>query len=507
MNAQPAAVIILAAGEGTRMKSRIPKVLHPLAGRSLLGHVVHTARNLAAQHTAIVVRHARDEVAAHAQELMPDIVIADQDDIPGTGRAVQCGLAALDADSGSVSGPVIVMAGDVPLLDAATLQELLAAHIDDGNAVTLLSTHVSDPHGYGRVLRNDAGDVVGIVEEKDATEAQRAISEVNTSVYVFDAAMLREALGRVGTDNAQGEVYLTDVIALAHNGGKRVAALAVDDEWLVAGVNNRLQLAELGVELNRRILSDWMLAGVSIVDPGSTWIDVDVELETDVTLLPGTHLAGRTRVGEGATIGPDTTLRNVDVGAAAQVVRCHGSDSRIGAGATVGPFAYLRPGVELGEGGKIGTFVEVKNSVIGRGSKVPHLSYVGDGEIGEGTNIGAGTIFVNYDGVKKQRTRVGDHARTGADNKFVAPVTIGDGAYTGAGTVVRRDVPPGALGITVAQQRNIERWVLHNREGTAAAGAATAALGDDGVSESDSWQEPAQPSGDTTKTGGRKTER
>jgi len=509
VNAQPAAVIILAAGEGTRMKSRVPKVLHPLGGRTLLGHVVATADELKARQTAIVVRHARDEVAGHAQELMPDIVVADQDEIPGTGRAVACGLAALDdaAEGGHISGPVVVTAGDVPLLDAATLGDLLAAHTRDGNAVTLLSAHLADPHGYGRVVRDGTGGVVGIVEDKDASPAQREITEINASVYVFDAAVLRDALQRIGSDNAQGEVYLTDVVALAHSEGRAVAGIAVDDEWLVTGVNNRVQLAELGAELNRRILTRWMLEGVSIVDPGSTWIDVDVELATDVTILPGTHLAGRTRVASGATIGPDTTLTNVDVGEDARVVRTHGSDSRIGSRADVGPFAYLRPGAVLGEAGKIGTFVEVKNSVIGKGSKVPHLSYVGDGEIGEGTNIGAGTIFVNYDGTKKQRTTVGDHARTGSDNMFVAPVTIGDGAYTGAGTVVRRDVPPGALAVNVAPQRNIERWVLHRRPGSAAASAAAEALGDDEDTAGESHDDPARPSGTDTNRGGRTTTR
>ncbi|MDD9207689.1 bifunctional UDP-N-acetylglucosamine diphosphorylase/glucosamine-1-phosphate N-acetyltransferase GlmU, partial [Georgenia sp. 10Sc9-8] len=299
-----------------------------------------------------------------------------------------------------------------------------------------------------------------------------------TSVYVFDADVLREALTGVGQENDQGEVYLTDVVALAHEQGRRVRALAVEDTWLVEGVNDRAQLAALGAELNRRVLERWMREGVTVVDPASTWVDVGVELARDVTLLPGTQLHGRTVVGEGATLGPDTTLTDVTVGAEATVIRTHGSRAVLAAGSTTGPFAYLRPGTELGADGKIGAFVEVKNSTIGTGAKVPHLTYVGDADIGEGTNIGASSVFVNYDGVEKHRTTIGAHARTGSDNMFVAPVTVGDGAYTGAGTTVRFDVPPGALAVTGAQQRTIDGWVLRRRPGTAAARAAEVALRD-----------------------------
>ncbi|KAE8764897.1 bifunctional UDP-N-acetylglucosamine diphosphorylase/glucosamine-1-phosphate N-acetyltransferase GlmU [Georgenia thermotolerans] len=472
---QPAAVVVLAAGEGTRMKSRIPKVLHEIGGRSLLGHALTAARALDPARLAVVVRHQRDAVAAHASGLDAGVTIVDQDEVPGTGRAVQCALGALDA-AAALEGPVVVMAGDTPLLDAGTLTELLAAHGADANAVTVLTTTVEDPHGYGRILRED-GAVVGVVEERDATAEQRQIREINTSTYVFDAAVLREALGGVGQDNDQGEVYLTDVVALAHRRGLPVRAISVEDSWLVEGVNDRVQLAALGAELNRRTLERWMREGVTVVDPGTTWVDVDVELARDVTLLPGTQLHGRTRVDEGATIGPDTTLRDVVVGAGATVVRTHGSDAELGAGSTTGPFAYLRPGAQLGERGKIGTFVEVKNASIGPAAKVPHLTYVGDAEIGEGTNIGASSVFVNYDGVAKHRTRIGAHARTGSDNMFVAPVTVGDGAYTGAGTTVREDVPPGALAVSGGPQRNIEGWVLRSRPETDSARAAARALG------------------------------
>ncbi|MFH5824426.1 bifunctional UDP-N-acetylglucosamine diphosphorylase/glucosamine-1-phosphate N-acetyltransferase GlmU [Georgenia sp. AZ-5] len=487
---RPAAVVVLAAGEGTRMRSRTPKVLHRIGGRSLLGHALTAARGVDPARLAVVVRHERDRVAEHALAVDPDALVVDQDEVPGTGRAVSCALGALDAavrgasvaDGGderrALEGAVLVMAGDTPLLDAGTLAELLRAHTEDGNAVTVLTTTVADPYGYGRVLR-EGGAVVGIVEERDATEEQRAITEINTSTYVFDAAVLREALGAVGQDNDQGEVYLTDVVALAHRRGLPVRAISVDDSVLVEGVNDRVQLAALGAELNRRTLERWMREGVTVVDPGSTWVDVDVELARDVTLLPGTQLHGATTVGEGATVGPDTTLTDVRVGAGASVVRTHGSGAVIEDGASVGPFAYLRPGAHLGAAGKIGTFVEVKNAQIGAGAKVPHLTYVGDAEIGEGTNIGASSVFVNYDGVAKHRTRIGAHARTGSDNMFVAPVTVGDGAYTGAGTTVREDVPPGALAISGGPQRNIEGWVLRRRPGTDSAAAAARALGTD----------------------------
>ncbi|MBU4213625.1 MAG: bifunctional UDP-N-acetylglucosamine diphosphorylase/glucosamine-1-phosphate N-acetyltransferase GlmU [Actinobacteria bacterium] len=469
---RPAAVVVLAAGEGTRMRSATPKVLHEIGGRSLVGHVLTAARALAPERLAVVVRHGRAAVAEHVLVVDPDVLLVDQDDVPGTGRAVQVALDALDG-LGTLTGAVVVLAGDVPLLDAGTIAELLAAHHGDANAVTVLTTVVPDPTGYGRVLREaGTGDVLAVVEERDADEAQRAVDEINTSVYVFDAAVLRRSLARIDRSNAQGELYLTDVLALARADGGHVRALRTDDVMSVEGVNDRVQLARLGAELNRRTVEDWMRAGVTVVDPATTWVDVDVDLAPDVTLLPGTQLHGATSVASGARIGPDTTLTNVEVGEGASIVRTHGSDAVIGAGASVGPFAYLRPGTILGEHGKIGTFVETKNATIGRGSKVPHLSYVGDAEIGVETNIGAASVTVNYDGVHKHRTVIGSYARTGADNMFVAPVVVGDGAYTGAGSVIRRDVPAGALGVSQGTQRNIEGWVKRARPGTPAAQAA-----------------------------------
>ena len=474
------------------MRSATPKVLHRIGGRSLLGHVLATARDLRPGRTAVVVRHERDQVAAHVEELDPAAVIADQDEVPGTGRAVECGLSALDAaaqpdqapgGTQGVEGPVVILAGDVPLLDSGTLTALLEAHHSHGNAVTVLTTNLTDPSGYGRVVRAGDGQVAKIVEQKDATAAELEISEINSSVYVMEADVLRSALGRLDRDNAQGEVYLTDVIEIARADGDAVRAVATEDPILVEGVNDRVQLATLGAELNRRVVTAWMESGVSVVDPATTWIDVTVELEQDVTLLPGTQLHGTTRVATGAVVGPDSTLTDVVIGQGATVARTHGSQSQIDDGATVGPFTYLRPGTHLGRRGKLGAFVEVKNSEIGEGSKVPHLSYLGDATVGEQTNIGAASVTVNYDGVSKHRTVIGSHARTGADNMFVAPVEVGDGAYTGAGTVVRRDVPAGALGVSGGPQRNIDGWTISRRPGTAAAQAAQRATenqGDDG---------------------------
>ncbi len=476
------------------MKSATPKVLHTLAGRSMVGHALAAAQGLNPERIAVVVRFERDKVAHHVLEILPDAVIVDQDDVPGTGRAVQCAVSVLDAtihaaeaaaNSGStqnplplsdgLSGPVVVVSGDVPMLDAETLAELLDAHVTDGNAVTVLTTELRDATGYGRIVREGDGSVAGIVEHKDATPEQLEIREINSGTYVFDSAVLRRALGSVDRNNAQGEVYLTDVLALARAEGGAVRAVRTDDPWLVEGANDRAQMSVLRAEFNRRITEFWMKEGVTIVDPATTWIDVQVELEQDVTILPGTQLFGETVVRTGAVVGPDTTLENVVIESNATVTRTHGSDSRIGESATVGPFAYLRPGTELGVKGKIGTFVETKNAKIGNGSKVPHLSYAGDVEVGEATNIGAGSIFVNYDGVNKHRSTVGSFSRTGANNLFIAPVHIGDGVYTGAGTVLRKDVPAGNLAVSAGAQRNIEGWVERRRPETDSARAAAKA--------------------------------
>ena len=465
-----AAVVVLAAGGGTRMRSATPKVLHQIGGRSLLGHVLAAAEAVDPQEIVVVVGHGRDQVSAHVEQCLPAARTVVQDQQLGTGHAAGVGLDAVSA----AEGVVLVIMGDTPLLSAGTLRRLAGAHAD-GDAVTLLTVEAADPAGYGRVIRDESGVPLAVVEQKDASPEQLAVREVNSGMYAFDVAYLREVLGRVGTDNAAGEVYLTSVVALARADGRGVGAVPVADPWESAGVNDRVQLAGLGAELNRRVLVGWMQAGVTIVDPATTWVDVGVELAPDVTLLPGVQLHGSTRVGAGATIGPDSTLRDVVVGPGASVVRTHGAGATLGADSTVGPFAYLRPGTDLSERGKIGTYVETKNARIGPGAKVPHLSYVGDTEVGEGTNIGAGTITANYDGVDKHRTVVGRHCRTGSHNVFVAPVRIGDGAVTGAGAVIRRDVPPGALAVSGGPQRQFEGWVLSRRGGTPGAEAAASA--------------------------------
>ena len=472
-------VIVLAAGGGTRMKSKTMKVLHRIGGRSMIGHVLASAQAVDPDRIVAVVGHQRDEVEPHIRELVPDVVVAVQEEQLGTAHAVRVAMEA----AGETTGTVLVAYGDTPLLQGESLRTFAAEHEAAQRAVSILSGTVSDPFGYGRIVRNADGDVEAIVEEKDATEEQRAIREINSGILAFDAAFLAAALPRIGNDNAKGEYYLTDAIGLARVDGLTVGAHLIDDVMQTEGVNDRVQLARLGAEMNRRIVERWMREGVTVMDPATTWVDADVVMARDVTILPGTQLLGATVVGEDAVIGPDTTLKDCEVGAGARVVRTHGELAVIGDGATVGPFSYLRLGTRLGAGGKIGGFVETKNADIGDGAKVPHLSYVGDAEVGEGTNIGAGTIFANYDGVQKHRTKVGRHARTASTNTFVAPVEIGDGAATGAGTVVRRDVPPGALAVSSGPQRNIEGWAQSKRAGTPqaeAAEAANAARGDGG---------------------------
>jgi bifunctional UDP-N-acetylglucosamine pyrophosphorylase/glucosamine-1-phosphate N-acetyltransferase len=473
-------VIVLAAGGGTRMKSKTMKVLHRIGGRSMIGHVLGAVGALEPTHVCAVVGHQREQVGPHILELLPEAVLAVQEQQLGTGHAVRVALDAMAADGGGPdSGTVLIAYGDTPLLEGATLRWFAAEHEAAQAAVSILSGVVEAPTGYGRIVRDGEGDVLAIVEEKDATDEQRDIREINSGILAFDAGFLTDTIGQLGNDNAKGEYYLTDTVQLARDAGLTVTAFPVDDVWQTEGANDRAQLAVLGRELNRRIVTRWMQDGVSVMDPATTWIDADVVLAPDVTLLAGTHLLGATVVAEDAVIGPDTTLEDCEVGAGARVVRTHGQLAVIGEEATVGPFSYLRPGTTLGARGKVGAFVETKNAQIGDGAKVPHLSYVGDAEVGEGTNIGAGTIFANYDGIEKHRTVVGKHARTGSNNTFVAPVTVGDGAGTGAGTVVRKDVPPGALAVSAGPQRNLPGWAQGRRPGTQQAAAAAAAAADD----------------------------
>jgi bifunctional UDP-N-acetylglucosamine pyrophosphorylase/glucosamine-1-phosphate N-acetyltransferase len=459
-----AAVVVLAAGEGTRMRSATtPKVLHPLCGRSMLGHVVHAARGLDPEHLVVVVGHAREQVTAALAELDPTARAVLQEQQNGTGHAVRVALEAL----GPLSGTVVVVPGDAPLLTTETLAALVERHAREGAATTLLTAVLDDPTGYGRVVRDAAGAVTAVVEHKDADDVTRAVREVATSVYAFDVAALAEALGALTTDNAQGEEYLTDVVGLHRTAGRGVAASVAAVPGETMGVNDRVQLSQAARLLRDRLVERHQRAGVTVVDPQTTWIGVDVELSPDVVLEPGCQLHGATRVAAAAVVGPDTTLTDCEVGEGAQVVRTHATGAVIGAGAEVGPFTYLRPGTRLGISSKAGAFVEIKASEVGQGSKVPHLSYVGDATIGTGSNIGAATVFVNYDGREKHRITVGDDVRIGSDTMLVAPLSVGDGAYTAAGSVITQDVPAGALGVGRARQRNIEGWVARMRGGPA----------------------------------------
>lgn len=438
----------------------------------MLSHAVSAAAALDPDQLVVVVGHQREQVSAHLETLSTSVTTAIQEEQLGTGHAVLCGLA----DLGELDGEVVVTYGDVPMLTGDTLRQLVALHRAHHNAATILTAEISDPTGYGRILR-DGDHIVGIVEHRDADDDQLLISEINSGIYVFDARTLSDGLAQLGTDNSQGELYLTDVVSFANGRGDHVGALRIDDVWQTEGVNDRVQLARVSREMNRRILDAWMLAGVTIVDPTTTWIDVDVDLDRDVTLLPGVMLRGATTVSKGATIGPDTTLMDVEVGPGAEVIRSHGSFAIIAADATVGPFSYLRPGTQLGTGGKIGAFVETKNAVIGEGSKVPHLAYCGDAIVGDGVNIGAGTIFANYDGIIKSNTHVGDAAFVGSNSVLVAPIDIGAGSFVAAGSTVNEDVPPGALAVARSRQHNSASWVADKRPGSKSDIAASEADG------------------------------
>lgn len=486
MTSQGPIVIVLAAGEGKRMRSATPKVLHAIAGRSLIGHVLEAAAAVDPAHVVVVVGHGRDQVLAHLDEVAPWVDTVVQDQQLGTGHAVRIALAALAAAHALEASPIVVLSGDTPLLTGQTVRDLVDAQVSSGGAVTMLTAVLPDPAGYGRVVRDGAGAVEAIVEDRDATADIRAISEINAGMYVFDPIALAPALERLTTANDQGEEYLTDVVGLLRAEGRPVTGLIVDDAHEILGVNDRGQLADAAALMRDRINARWMLDGVSMLDPASTWIDVDVDLAPDVTLLPQTSLLGPTTIASGARIGPGTTLTSCEVGADASVIHTWAELAVIDAGASVGPFTYLRPGARLGAGARAGAFVEMKNSSLGAGAKVPHLSYVGDAEVGPGTNIGAATIFVNYDGQSKHRTVIGRDARIGSDTMLVAPVSVGDGAYTAAGSVITDDVPAGAMAVGRARQRNIPGWVQRKRPGTESARAADQAHDQPSTSEESS---------------------
>jgi bifunctional UDP-N-acetylglucosamine pyrophosphorylase/glucosamine-1-phosphate N-acetyltransferase len=449
--------VILAAGQGTRMRSKLPKVLHDLCGRPLVGWPIAAVREAGADRIVVVDGPQR----ALDGRLGEGVETAVQPEANGTGGAVQAAADAIPHE-----GTVLVLAGDAPLVDGATLRALLEAHAASGAAATLLSADHPDPTGYGRIVRDAEGLVERIVETKaagDATPEQLALSEVNASVYAFDAGALHDALARISTDNAQGELYLTDTISILRGDGRAVGAHVADSWEVVLGVNDRSQLADVRTLLQRRILDGHMLAGVSVIDPATTYVDADVEIGQDAVLEPMTILRGATVVGAGSRVGPSATLIDARLGEGVTILNAHVVDAELHDGVNVGPFAYLRPGTVLRAGSKAGTFVELKNSDIGEGTKVPHLSYLGDADVGPGTNIGAANVTANYDGVRKHRTRIGEGVKTSVDTTFVAPVQIGDHAWTGAGAVVRQDVPEGALAVGVPA-RIIEGYDARRRD-------------------------------------------
>lgn len=456
-----AAAVVLAAGKGTRFRSDLAKVLHPVAGRTLLRWVLEAVRGAGFDRVVVVVGHQGEAVAEEAAAAgLPGLVTVTQHPQLGTGHAVRVAEesgALDDADT------VVVLPGDAPLLEPEPLLALLSAHRDgDGAVVTLLSTDLEDPTGYGRIVRAGDGGVARIVEHRDASPQDLLVTEVNAGVYAFSRGELAAALAGLTTDNSQGEEYLTDVIEVLSRGAGRVRAVPALPE-VVAGVNDRVQLAAAGARLRARILEGLMRDGVTVVDPATTYVGPDVRVDADAVLLPGTHLEGATRVAGGATVGPDSRLVDSIVAQDATVTYSVLLGVEVGPAATVGPFTYLRPGTRLEGASKAGAFVEMKASVVGEGSKVPHLSYIGDTTIGRGSNIGAATVTVNYDGFDKHRTTIGDDVRIGSDTMLVAPVDVGDGAYTGAGSVITRDVPAGALAVERSDQRNIDGYAERRR--------------------------------------------
>lgn len=459
--------IVLAAGEGTRMKSQTAKVLHEIAGKSIIQNVLAALTPLNPKSISVVVGAHRESVEEHLTLIAPSVKSIFQATRNGTGGAVQLALAEFKGE-----GTVLILAGDTPLLTTQTLTEFVDSHIAGKNQASVLTAVLPDPTGYGRVLRSENNVISKIIEERDCSEIEAEIDEINTGVYLFEVKALREVISKLQSNNSQKELYLTDVIGLINSSGKSAAAVLSIDYTETLGINDRSQLAECAAIMRDRINYEHMLAGVTMIDPTTTWIDSDVKIASDVTIYPATAISGKSSIGIGAIIGPRTTIINCEVLEGAQVIESFATDSKIGTSAKVGPYSYLRAGTVLAAEAKIGAYVETKNSSIGKGSKVPHLSYVGDAQIGEGTNIGAATVFVNYDGENKHQTKIGNQVRIGSDTMLVAPVTIGDGAYTAAGSVINEDVPAGAIGIGRARQINILGWVLRKRKGSKSADAA-----------------------------------
>jgi bifunctional UDP-N-acetylglucosamine pyrophosphorylase/glucosamine-1-phosphate N-acetyltransferase len=457
---RPLSAIVLAAGEGKRMRSSMPKVLHPICGRPMIVHVLDTLAALPLERIVLVVGHGAERVTKTVQEQLATeipIEFVEQRVQRGTGDAASVGLTAF-ADDLDTDDDVLLLMGDVPLLRPDTLAALATEHRLSEAAATMLTVELDDPTGYGRIVRDERGDVLGIVEQADANDDQLGVTEVNPSIYCFRRAYLAPALRRLSPENAQGEYYLTDVISVLRSTGHPIVAVPADDATETWQVNDRAELASAESVLRGRINDTWMRSGVGMTDPARTYIDASVELEPDVQLLPGVVLEGRTAIGAGSVIGPDCRLVDTIVGEHAVIQQTVAREAEIGDRATIGPWASLRPGTHVGADAHLGTFVETKNAEIGEGAKVPHLAYIGDAEIGPRANVGAGTITANYDGKHKHRTKVGADARIGSNTVLVAPVEIGDGAYTAAGAIVARDVPAGALAKGVPA-RVEEGWV------------------------------------------------
>jgi len=450
-------VVVLAAGEGKRFRSALPKPLHPLAGRPLLWHVLAATAPLKADRTVVVVGVGAEEVTAAAERFdVGPLELAVQPEPRGTGDALATALPLLPR-----GGQVLVLYGDTPLVTTALLERLLEGHRSAQAAATILTCQPDDPSGYGRVLRDADGAITGVVEHRDATPDQLAVREVNAGFYVFERRVL-DGLAELRGDNDQGECYLPDLVPVVRRDGGLVAGVPGPEEE-ASGVNDRAELAAAAAVLRRRLLDRLMGGGVTVVDPATTFVDADVEVGVDTVLEPLTFLEAGTRVGARCGIGPNVRLVGCTVDDEASITQSLAVQARIGRGAVVGPFAYLRPGADLGPDSKVGTFVEVKQSRVGEGSKVPHLTYVGDADIGAGVNVGAGTVFVNYDGAEKHRTSVGDGAFIGSDTMLVAPLTVGDGAQTAAGSTITKDVPPDALAIERSEQRTIQGWAVRRR--------------------------------------------
>lgn len=441
--------VILAAGEGKRMYSKKPKVLHEICGKAMVQHVVDCAREAGVSETVVVIGHGASQV----QDKLKDVKFAYQEQQLGTGHAM------MQAESYIKSGEVLVLYGDTPLLTPETIDKMYQFHKQEGFHATVLTADMDNPFSYGRIIRDSEGKVVAIIEEKDADPEQKKIKEVNSGIYIFDGLLLKDSLKELKNDNNQNEYYLTDVIKIFNEKNLKVGAYKIENPEEIMGVNNRLQLSQAASIMTRRILEAHMINGVTIIDPTSTYIDATVKIENDVTILPGCIIKGNTYIEEDAVIGPYTTISDSHIGKGVSIKNSVVMESKIGEGTTVGPFAYLRPGNVIGKHAKIGDFVEMKNSNFGDYSKASHLTYVGDGDVGNGVNLGCGVVFVNYDGKKKHRTKVEDNSFVGCNVNLVAPVVLGKNSYIAAGTTVTRNVPEKSLAIGRARQENIEGWV------------------------------------------------